>query len=350
MGLTIETDYILVAGITGDGLRIRKRFSPSRYGKDFKKIAAAYYEKMLFEKAGLQVDGFGIKAKNFRQMTVLQLGERYIKEHLFFTKAYGNKSYIDAITKKWGQWRLSQITIEQVRPWIFELFGKYKPRSVKKIVRYFQRLFNWGCDAGLIDRKPLEHLLDMGLKKQFARTTKPVISVLTESQFKDLLKVSPVFLQWVCRASWLTGMRLGEVLGLRWNQIDGEYACLSAGETKEVDSKIVFLNKDFLVLLDEIRAARVVDGIESTNIFLGAGNQILNNWDISKSFHHYVKKLGLSVTFHDLRRSYINRMERAGISLRAIGAQVGHHAAETTVKNYRAVEQSEQSELRNYSR
>ena len=87
---------------------------------------------------------------------------------------------------------------------------KKSPYSVKKVVRYFQRMFNWGCKSGIIETNPLHYLLDLQLKKWFKRMTRGRKVSIDAEYFFDLVEKFPVKLRRMTLIAWYTGMRAGE--------------------------------------------------------------------------------------------------------------------------------------------
>ncbi len=54
-----------------------------------------------------------------------------------------------------------------------------------------------------------------------------------------------------------------------------------------------------------------------------------------------VKRAGLNLTLHDLRRVYLNRLREKGVSLETAMALTGHRNVATVMKYYREVSQDE---------
>ena len=335
----------LVSGMLPDGTQFRKTYSKERYGVGYRKIAQAKYEELLFENSGLTNASNSRKVKNLRNMTVRELANRYITEHLSITKAQGNRSYVDVIISKWGGWRLHQITIGVVRPWIHDYLNgivvqnngkRYSAAYSKKLILYFQRLYNWGCETELIDRNPIEHIIDYSLKKSFSRRISPRRQIISNKQFEKIMSVSPLWFQRVCYHSWGTGMRQGEIAGLRWDAVHDGIIILTADQTKEADCKIVAMDPDVIDQVNAIRLEQEIEG-KSEFVYLGESGSKLKAIQISDSWRTYRRKAGLldtDIRFHDIRRTYIDRKRRGGATKWVLARQVGHHAAETTDRNY----------------
>lgn len=333
----LSGDLIVVSGQTSDGVRIRERYSRLRHGPKFEDTAQARYEELLFENSGLISQEIGRKAKNMKTMTVSELATQYVDQHLKNTKAFNNRNYIELITAKWGNFRLNQITIGVVRPWVYSLLRlpynghQYSPYSVKKIVRYFQRIFAWGCEVEIIDQHPLRQLIDMQLKKWFKRTTRSRKVSIPAEEFFEVTGKFPARVRRAAQLSWYTGMREGEICNLLWDDVDGDIIELEPDDDKEVESKIIALEPAAQDILAEIQAEQMVAGYQGDYVFPDQSGMAVKVFRMSGSFAwHWSRHSEREFRFHDIRHCYKQRKRREGFDARVVRAQMGHRSVETS--------------------
>ena len=128
------------------------------------------------------------------------------------------------------------------------------------------------------------------------------------------------------RLLMLTGCRVSEILGLRWDDVDR-----TAGDLRLRDAKagprMVPLTKPVLGILDAIPR-------EPENPWVIIGQRPGKNLT---SLHHYWRPIreraGLEdLRIHDLRHSYASRALALGESLYTIGKLLGHSAVSTTAR------------------
>jgi integrase len=130
----------------------------------------------------------------------------------------------------------------------------------------------------------------------------------------------------------LTGSRRGEVLGLRWSEIDferGNWTKPSSRVKQKRKSKIA-LNSEALTILRKIRSEQEQHG-ESEFVFPGDGRDGVRVE--LKTFWKSVKvaaKLPDDFRMHDLRHSYASLLAEAGTPLKMIGTLLGHANTTTT--------------------
>ena len=121
-----------------------------------------------------------------------------------------------------------------------------------------------------------------------------------------------------------TGMRLGEVLGLKWDYVDFEGARLNLPESK-TGAKSLPLTEPALRLLAGMPR---LEGNEY--VFCGAkpGRPLVN---LNKAWRRIRARAGIpDVRMHDLRHSYASIGAAAGLGLPMIGSLLGHTQAATT--------------------
>jgi integrase len=124
----------------------------------------------------------------------------------------------------------------------------------------------------------------------------------------------------------LTGARSGEILGLRWKEVDFERRALHLADSK-TGEKTIQLSAPALELLSQARRLKgnpyVCTGARSGKHLVG----------LTKIWHRLRERAGLDdVRIHDLRHSYAAVGAGGGLSLPIIGALLGHSQPQTTAR------------------
>jgi integrase len=126
-----------------------------------------------------------------------------------------------------------------------------------------------------------------------------------------------------------TGMRQGEILGLRRKDVDCEAGSIILATTKNDDIRIVPLAGKALALL---RARLQQPGVPEDLVF--PGRKPARPSEISVAWANAVKKAGLSdFRFHDLRHSAASFLVDCGATDVQIAAVLGHRTLQM-VKRY----------------
>jgi len=165
------------------------------------------------------------------------------------------------------------------------------------------------------------------------------------------------------RLAAMTGMRRGEVLGLRWCDVDLDMARIS------VRSTIVSVGYEVLESSPKSHQARVIDIDEGTCEFLRdlrdhqraeTGTRTERNHDLvvrsedgapihphslSQAFARTIKQAGLRrIRLHDLRHTHATIAIKAGVPVKVISERLGHESPAFTLKQYAHVVPGMQAE------
>jgi integrase len=129
----------------------------------------------------------------------------------------------------------------------------------------------------------------------------------------------------VIRVLALTGARVGEILSLKWSEIDFERSCLRLSDSK-TGAKVIPLGAAAMQVIEK------QEHQEATGfVFPGAHGGPLGS--IGKVWRQLRGAAGLDdVRLHDLRHSFASNIVNAGGSLPVIGALLGHRSTQTTAR------------------
>jgi integrase len=133
----------------------------------------------------------------------------------------------------------------------------------------------------------------------------------------------------------LTGARRGEVLGMRWADVDLTAGTWSkpASSTKTKQFHEVPLSAPARGLLSDIQAQQAAKRhVLPTFIFPGTG-ATGHRVELKKDWAQLTKAAGITgLRIHDLRHSYASQLVSGGASLPLIGALLGHASPSTTAR------------------
>lgn len=124
-----------------------------------------------------------------------------------------------------------------------------------------------------------------------------------------------------------TGLRLSEMYGLDWQDIDLSRRLLLVRQGKNGLARYARLNSVALKALDDLRKRGDGTGLVIRNL---AGEPLAGPryW-----FEKAIKKAGLAdFHWHDLRHSFASRLTMAGVGLRAVQDALGHKSVAMTVR------------------
>jgi integrase len=161
---------------------------------------------------------------------------------------------------------------------------------------------------------------------------------LTDEQHDKLLSELPEELKALYLTGYITGLRRGEITGIKWDQVDFEAALitLGKGETKNDEARSVpILEGEMRDLLTAAKKERDEKWPNSPWVFSRAGAPIL---DFRWSWDEACERAGVpDLKFHDLRRTAVRNMRRAGIP-QVIRMKISGHKTDSMERRYNIVD------------
>jgi integrase len=156
---------------------------------------------------------------------------------------------------------------------------------------------------------------------------------LEYDQYVKLRGGLPEPLQAIFVLGYHTGIRLGELRSLRWEQIDfkaGEIK-LAGPQTKNREPRTAPIYGEMGAWLEMQKARRDQTYPSCPWVFFYCGKRLRGQL---KGWHEACEAAGVSgLLFHDLRRSAIRNMERAGIP-RNVAMRISGHKTESVYRRY----------------
>ena len=153
---------------------------------------------------------------------------------------------------------------------------------------------------------------------------------LTPEEYEGLLAHCAPRLSAIIQLAYWTGMRKGEILGLRWEQVDfqNKVINLEAADTKTQEKREVPLTEGLLDLLK-----RTPKTLGSPYVFTHKGKRIQS---VKTAFLRACRMVGIgNFKFHDLRHCAVTNLRKAGVSDSVIMSISGHKTYAMFKRYYR---------------
>jgi integrase len=209
--------------------------------------------------------------------------------------------------------------------------------TINRELSLLRRAFHLGVDAQppLVMVVPkIQKLAENNIRKGF----------FDHADFVKLRAELPEHLRPVITFAYSTGCRKGEILSLLWNQVDlvARVVRLEPGETKNDEGRTIPLIGEMfemLVLQKERRNQKYPD---CTYVFARYGKKILNFYEAWSEasvraglINHNGKAKKL---FHDLRRTGVRNLIRAGVPER-VAMMISGHKSRSVLDRYNIVDE-----------
>jgi len=246
---------------------------------------------------------------------------------------------------RWGRRRLDSLTVDDVARLAEEMrLAGRKAWTIRgalvvagRVLDFARRRLGWAGDNPV-------RALD---RSERPRSDQRDRRVLTGDELRALLDAAPEPYRQACALAALTGARLGEVLGLRWTDLDLDTGTASiAGQLDRYGQHVEPKTPRSRRLLDlpgaltgELRehrlrspASRPGDYVLSTRT-----GRPLDHRNVTRSFTASAGRAGLAApapTFHSLRHTFASAFIAAGGDLVELSAHLGHRSPAITASVY----------------
>ena len=249
-----------------------------------------------------------------------------------------------------GKVPINEIKRGQIRDLLLKLHNSGLSRSTICLIRdIISGPMEYAVDEELIQANPASGVLK---RLNIKREKKDPVGTLNQDEV-DLFLITclehfpehyPFFM-----CAFRTGMRLGELLGLQWGDVDwngmfievkrsyklGRFNPPKNGKVRRVDmsDQLVGTLRDLLRRRKKEALKSGLGGVVET-IFHRNGNPMEQNY-IRRVFKRILAKAGLrEIRFHDIRHSFASLLLSNGESPVYVKEQLGHHSIQMTVDIY----------------
>ena len=229
-----------------------------------------------------------------------------------------------------GDLPLAQFTRREIRRFLDDYAQTVHIRTVSLALTALRSLSHWLCDEELIQADPTAGM-------RHPKLPSLIPHALSRAELRALLDalIEPDGLdsdqQWQWRRNrriiylmLYAGLRMGEVVRLRWRDVDLDQRVLYVHNSKHGGSRAIPIHP---ALAQEL--ARV-DNRQPDRAVAGRADGQCVARDHDKMFRRWLTKRGITLNGHRLRHTFATQLLRAGANLRDIQELLGHASVETT--------------------
>ena len=247
-----------------------------------------------------------------------------------------------------GKLPICQIRKGDIRSLILSKKRDYATSTVCLIRDVTSGVFNYALDDEIISINPVTGITKrLGLerdKKEVRPMTVEEVNTFLNTCQEYQPEHYPLFL-----TAHRTGMRMGEVLGLHWGDIDFHNKAIDVKRTfkngminkpKNGKSRRVDMSAQLVKALKQLRTSRNKEALASGTgkiaaiIFHRKGGHMAQN-SLRYLFKRILRKAELrDMRFHDIRHTYASHLLSGGHSPVYVKEQMGHHSIQVTVDIY----------------
>ena len=203
------------------------------------------------------------KRPQVKAVTFRELAEVYLTRHVCTLKsARRERDRVNAWVGRLGTRTLDSITAAELLDWRAGKLVNCKPATVNRDMMRLKSTFSRACEWGMLNARPARGIRPLRENNQRERYLTPAecASLIRACTAEESTRECPGSLvKPVVTVALHTGMRLGEILNLRWQDVDWEREQLGVRDSKNGEEGIVPADETVLELL-RARATRTGTG------------------------------------------------------------------------------------------
>ena len=270
--------------------------------------------------------------------------DQWLRDYAALKKGSTQDDYAGVVSKHlkpfFGDKDLKQITREEVQGFVTaERNAGYSPRTINKVITIMKLLFKNAVELERLDSSPA---VSVNRPSQQRRERE----FLNPDEVRRLLEEAPEEYLPLYAIGVLAGLREGEILALRWMDVDLEEGLIYVrrsyhdkhgfGDPKsDTSRRAVDMSPRLLAILTEYKNR--VGGALDDLLFSGTDPEkpMSRQNLLQRHFYRTLQAAGLKkVTFHATRHSYAALMIASKASIKYLQHQMGHSTISVTLDLY----------------
>ncbi len=277
-------------------------------------------------------------------VTVAEWCERWLRDYASLAVASTTLDHYTAVVRKHvipelGDIRLQKLDKPTIQRAIIKWSNGYASSTTRQIMTVFKQILREAVSSGLLRRNPAQGVV-------LPRVQRKEPAALDEQETVELLrKLRDTKLYLPTLIAVTTGMRRGEILGLKWDAIEGNTVSVtetiaSTGEIRppktELGRRCIVLPASVVTALADHKAEqekeREAAGAiwkDTGYVFTRADGSPWSANEISCNFTRLTRRLGFKIRFHDLRHTHASQLLKAGVHVKVVASRLGHDPNET---------------------
>lgn len=287
------------------------------------------------------------------------------------------------IRPSFGKKRVVQVKRSNVRAFYISLLEDrgVSVSTVENVHNVLQQVFQYAVDDDILRKNPCSNVLKE-LKKSYIdlkSVKREALTLKQEINFLNFLRESPMYMHWfpVFFIMANTGLRVGELTGLRWKDVDLENGYIDVNHTLIYLSHETGRNCYFtinspktvngirkVIITEAVKQAFLMEkeyqdlaGLESLDeidgyedfVFLNRNGHVITQASLNRAIGRVIRDYNTTLankgntdsedylphfSCHTLRHTYATRLLEAGSSIKFIQVQLGHSEIATTMDIY----------------
>lgn len=234
-----------------------------------------------------------------------------------------DKNFLDHLVPFFKRMVLKDITPRLIEDYKRKRKQEVSGTTVNRELSCLKHMLNMAIDEGIIVQNPVK-------KVRFFPENNTIERILTPSEKERLIAESKGYLRVFIIIALNTGMRKGEILSLKWSQVDFTRGFIKAEQSKSGKTRTIPMNSlvgsTLRELIQEAESKEYVFWNPKTNKHI---------MDVKKGFKKACEAAGIkNLRCHDLRHNFASSLVESGVDIVTVSQLLGHSDINLTAKRY----------------
>lgn len=326
-----------------------KRKQKTSGGFKTKKEAEKALNELQYEvEKGIWIEPQELKVKDFSL--------EWIKNYKLNLRDTTAEQYENKI-KNWINPLLGEYRIQDLKPvhgqsFVNQLTSKLKPDTAHKVLAVVKLILKHAVNMEIIQRNPFSNVtISKPKKKQISTWTFEELN-----HFLDVVKKYDDFYYRVFTVAAYTGLRKGEVLGLRKSDVDfdnnkisvkqnitetkkgaqvGDLKTPSAYRQVAIESFLSSIIKEQIKKNNEMKVKFGNEYEDNGLIFCHLDGKIFRPTSLNRPFRAFIERAGVpKIRFHDIRHTHATLLLELKVNPKVVADRLGNSSVKITLDTY----------------
>ena len=284
-------------------------------------------EALLIQRRQAIKEGKQPEIRKITNHTFNELTEKYLSWINGRQKSARVKSYIiSQLVNTFGSLplrRFNTVIVEQLQT---DLMGRgLKNSSCNKVLNILKHMFTKAVEWDMVESEVLKRVRKVKLLQDNSKR----LRYLSKEECQALINSCDPHLKPVVITALNTGMRRGEILNLKWDQVDLRHGFILLDVTKNGERREIPINKTLEALfLDKSLIRRLDVPYVFYDPVTGKPYQ-----NVKRSFKTALRKAKIrDFHFHDLRHTFASHLVMSGVDITTVKELLGHKTLTMTLR------------------
>jgi len=238
-------------------------------------------------------------------------------------RGYRTKKFImRQLVEEFGNLNVMDLNTMIVERYQTKHLSTRKPATTNRMMACLKHMLTKAVDWNMANEETLKQVR----KVKFLKENNKRLRFLDVDECKRLISCCPKHLKPIVITALNTGMRRGEILSLKWEQVDLKHGYISLRDTKSGEGRDIPINNTLERLFKEMPHS-----IESIYVFTGKDGDPYKG--VKRSYNTALRNAEIyGATFHTLRHTFASQLVMASVDLASVQELLGHKSLNMTLR------------------